>query len=250
MHRLWGVALALGVLVGCGGESTPSPARTRTPTPLDHDTTGTIEGTVRAHGTVPAMAEVQFGSFGECAIQHPGTTYAGDVLVQDGKVENAFVWIRDGLGERVFAVPDAPVEVDQTGCLYRPRVAGAQVGQTIRFVNGDPLLHNVRGAPKASRPWNVSLPRRGASHDIVVDHPEVMVGVRCDLHPWMQSWLGVVDHPYFAVTGADGSYALRDVPPGEYTVAVWHERLGTREARVAVAPKASATADFTLTANP
>ena len=247
MHRLEAALAALALVVGCGGEATPPPVRT--PTPLDHATTGVIAGTVRVDGAVPAMAEVRFGSFGECAAQHPGPVQAGDLLAKDGKVENTFVWIKDGLGDRVFAVPDEQVEIDQTGCLYLPRVAGARAGQTIRFVNGDPLLHNVRGTPKASPQWNVSLGRRGASRDVRVDRPEVMVSVRCDLHPWMQG-LGVVDHPYFAVTGADGAYALRDVPPGDYTVAMWHERLGTREAHVSLAPQGSATADFMLTASP
>jgi len=247
----WGAVLALVVLVGCGGDPTATaPARTRTPTPLHHAVTGTIAGTVRFDGAVPAMAEVRFGGFGECAAQHSGTVYAGDVLVKDGLVENAFVWLKDGLGDRVFAVPEAPVEVDQVGCLYEPRIAGAQVGQTVRFVNGDQLLHNVRGTPKASAQWNVSLSRRGASRDIVVERPEVMVSVRCDLHPWMQSWLGVVDHPYFALTAADGTFTLRDVPPGDYAVAVWHERLGVAETRVSLAAKGSATADFTLVAKP
>lgn len=250
MYRRWSAAVALALLLGCGGDATPPAARTRTPTPLDHATTGTITGAVRVEGAVPAMAEIRFGGFGECAAQHQGPVSAGDVLVKDGKVENAFVWLETGLGDRVFAVPDTAVEIDQSGCLYRPRIAGAQVGQTVRFMNGDPLLHNVRGTPKASPQWNVSLSRRGASRDVVVERPEVMVSVRCDLHPWMQSWLGVVDHPYFAVTGADGAYTLRDVPPGDYTVGVWHERLGTRDTRVTLAPNGSATADFTLVASP
>ena len=235
------------LLTACGGEAPPPPPRT--PTPLDHATTGTIIGTVRVEGTVPPMAEIRFGGFAECAAQHAGPTFVGDLVVNDGKVANAFVYVKDGLGDRVFAVPTTPVEADQVGCLYQPRVLGAQVDQTIRFVNGDPLLHNVRGTPKQSAGWNVSLSRRGAAREIRLDHPEIMVSVRCDLHPWMQAWVGVVDHPYFAVSGPDGTFTLRDVPPGDYTLAAWHERLGVRETRVALAPQGTATADITL-ANP
>jgi plastocyanin len=237
---------AFVVLAACGGEPPPLPART--PTPLDHATTGTIDGEVRLQGEAPAMAEIRFGSFSECSTQHRGPVPAGDVLVHDGRVENAFVYVEHGLEDRVFAIPSEPVEIDQAGCLYRPRVAGVRVGQTIRFVNGDPLLHNVHGTPKASPGWNVSLGRRGAVREIRVDRPEVMVSVRCDLHPWMQGWIGVVDHPYFAVTGGDGRYRLTDLPPGDYTVAVWHERLGTQASRVTVASKATVSAPFTFTA--
>ncbi len=193
------------------------------------------------------MTEIRFGGFSECSSQHGGPVPTGDALVHDGMVENAFVYVRRGLEDRVFAVPIEPVEIDQAGCLYRPRVAGARAGQTIRFVNGDPLLHNVHGTPKASPGWNVSLPRQGAAREIRVDRPEVMVSVRCDLHPWMQGWIGVVDHPYFAVTGRDGRYTLPDVPSGDYTVAVWHERLGTQESRVTVAAKGTVDAPFTFT---
>src|SRR5262245_40186898 len=123
------------LLAACGGREAPPPPRT--PTPLDLATTGTISGDVRFDGTVPTMTEIRFGSFAECAATHKGPVEAGDVLVQDGKVQNAFVWLKSGLGDRVFAIPETPVVIDQKGCLYEPRVAGAQVGQVIRFLNGD-----------------------------------------------------------------------------------------------------------------
>jgi plastocyanin len=242
VHPARAAVAAFVVLAACGGEA-PLPARA--PTPLDHATTGTIAGEVRLDGDVPAMAKIEFGAFNECATQLRGPVLAGDVLVHDGRVENAFVYVKRGLEERVFAIPSEPVEIDQTGCLFRPRVTGARVGQTIRFVNGDPLLHNVRGKPTASAGWNLSLGRPGSAREVRVDRPEVAVSIRCDLHPWMQSWIGVVDHPYFAVTDREGRYRLDDVPPGDYTVAVWHERLGTQESAVTVASKG--TADVTLT---
>ena len=172
---------------------------------------------------------------------------AGDALVKDGQVENAFVYIKEGLGDRGFAVPAQPVVIDQKGCLYEPHVAGAQVGQGIEFRNSDAVLHNVHGSPKDSSAFNVALPRQGAERTITVDHPEVMISVRCDLHPWMQGWLGVLDHPYFGVSGADGRVTLKDVPAGDYVIGVWHERFGTREAKVSVTPKASASASVTFT---
>jgi plastocyanin len=242
-RALW---VAVVLLAACSTE--PPPAPTRTATPLDRTTTGAITGTVTVQGAVPAMPPVNFGSFAECSSQHRGPVPIGNMLVQDGKVENAFVWLKDGLGDRVFAIPETPVEIDQRGCLYHPRIAGVQVGQLVRFVNGDPLLHNVHGTPKASPAWNVSLSRKGADREMRIPKPEVMVSVRCDLHPWMQGWLGVVDHPYFAVTGSDGGFSLKDVPPGEYTLAVWHERFGTAETHVTLPASGTATAALSLTA--
>ena len=247
MARWWrrGLAvLVLAVLASCGGEEGPPPARE--PTPLDESTTGTITGEVRFSGPVPAMGTINFGSFRECSAQHDGPVPTGDVLVHEGTVENAFVWIVKGLEDRVFAVPTEPVVIDQKGCLYVPHVAGAQVGQPIRFVNSDRTLHNVHGKPKVASDWNIALARQGADRTIHVDEAEVAISVRCDLHPWMQGWLGVVDHPYFAVTGADGRFTLPAVPPGEYTLAVWHERFGRQEQTVSLEPSGSASTTFDL----
>jgi plastocyanin len=243
------IMVFLAVLAGgCGGDAPPPPPP-RTPTPLDLATTGTITGQVRFDGTPPAMKEIRFGSFAECAAQHPEPVYAGDALVRDGRVQNAFVYIQSGLGERVFAIPEAAVEIDQTGCLYAPRVAGAQVGQAIRFVNSDPAVHNVHGSPTASPAWNFVLSRRGLAREIRLAQPEVMVSVRCDLHPWMQAWIGVVDHPYFAVTGPDGSFRLVHVPPGTYTLTAWHERFGVQSRPVTLTERAEADVAFAFTAD-
>jgi len=240
------LATLIGAGLGCGEDAPPPPPRE--PTPLDQSTTGSITGAVRFEGTVPSMGTINFGSFRECSDQHPGAVPTGDVLVHDGKVENAFVWIATGLEGRVFAIPTEPVTIDQQGCLYVPRVAGAQVGQPIRFHNGDRTIHNVHGKPRLTSDWNVALSRRGADRTIRVDKAEVPISVRCDLHPWMQGWLGVIDHPYFAVTGPDGTFTLASVPPGEYMVAVWHERLGRGQAAVTLEPSGRATVTLDLSA--
>jgi plastocyanin len=239
------IGSVIGAGLGCGGDAPPPP---REPTPLDQSTTGTISGAVSYVGAAPTMGTLNFGSFHECSAAHQGAVATGDALVRDGTVQNAFVWIAKGLEDRVFAVPTEPVVIDQQGCLYVPRVAGAQVDQAIRFVNSDRTVHNVHGKPSASPNWNVALSRQGSDRTIRVDAPEVPISVRCDLHPWMQGWLGVVDHPYFAVTGPDGAFTLASVPPGEYTVAVWHERFGRQTTTVTLAPSGRARADFALPA--
>jgi hypothetical protein len=234
------------LLAACGGRDA---CRDRPPpTPLDRATTGTITGTVRFEGPVPAMAPLALRGEPACAAQHAGPVPAGDVLVHDGKLENVFVWVKEGLGDRVFAPPDTPVTVDQRGCVYVPHVAGVQTCQEVVFLNSDPLLHNVHGTPARSASWNFSMGVQGSRRAVRLSEPEVPVEVRCDVHPWMRAYLGVVSHPYFAVTGADGRFTLADVPPGEYVVAAWHERFGVREATVALAPRQATDVAFAFRA--
>ena len=241
----WSAAVALVALVACrGGEGG---GEQRAVTPLDRSTTGTVTGTVLFQGPVPSMATLPIGGEPVCAAQHEGPVPAGDVLVHDGRMANVFVYVKDGLAGRVFAVPTEVVTIDQKGCVYHPHVAGAQVGQSITFINSDPLLHNVHGTPAQSSPWNFGMGVQGTRRSIVIRKPEVMVDVRCDVHPWMHAYLGVVDHPYFAVTGPDGRFIFADVPPGDYTVATWHERFGTRELKVTVPPHETKDVSFTYT---
>lgn len=229
------LALAWLALAACGGAGGRC-GQPRTPTPLDSATVGTISGTVTFGGPAPTMK--QLSMTGDCALLHRGRpVLAGDALVDDGKVENAFVYLKEGLGDRVFAVPETAVTIDQAGCIYRPRVVGVQTCQPLVFVNSDPMLHNVHGTPQLSTAWNFSMGAQGSRRTLRLERPEVPVAVRCDVHPWMQAFVGVLDHPYFAVTTADGAFTLRDVPPGEYVVASWHERFGAREARVTLAAK-------------
>jgi len=243
----WGrgaATAALAVLLACGGGERA--VEQRAVTPLDRTTTGTITGTVLFEGAVPPMGTLPVRSEPACAGEGPVS--AGDALVHDGKVENVFVYVKDGLAGRVFAVPTEPVTIDQKGCVYHPHVAGAQVDQPVTFVNSDPVLHNVHGTPDDSSPWNFGMGVQGSRRSVKVAKPDVMVDVRCDVHPWMHAFIGVVDHPYFAVTGADGRFRFPDVPPGDYTLAAWHERFGTRETKVTVAPHDTKDVSFTFTA--
>jgi plastocyanin len=240
------MAVALSTALACGGGSETA-VEERAATPLDRTTTGTITGTVLFQGTPPAMGTLPVGAEPVCAAQHAGPVPAGDVLVHDGRVQNVFVYVKDGLAGRVFAIPKEPVTIDQKGCVYVPHVAGARVGQSITFVNSDPLLHNVHGTPDTAKPWNFGMSVQGSRRSVTVDKPDVMVDVRCDVHPWMHAYVGVLDHPYFAVTPADGRFALADVPPGDYTVATWHERFGTRQLKVTVGPRETKDVSFTYT---
>lgn len=179
---------------------------------------------------------------GECQSLQRGPALANDVLVVNGHLENAFVWISSGHeGWRPPAAPETPVVLDQRGCTYFPRVAGARVGQPVELVNSDPVLHNVnvRGV------FNLAMPTRGQRIRRRFEREETMVRVKCDVHPWMAASVGVLEHPWFAVSDAGGTAAIEGVPPGRYEVSAWHEVLGRRTATVTV--EARGTAEATVT---
>ena len=184
----------------------------------------------------------------ECAALHQGPVLGGDALVRDGLVENAFVYVKEGLGDRTFAVPETPVVLDQAGCIYQPHVAGAQTCQPIEFRNSDDFLHNVHGTPAESTGWNFAMSTRRGTRTVRVEKPEVMVQVRCDVHPWMRAYLGVLDHPYFSVTDKDGKFELKSLPPGTYTIEAWHEKLGTQTQTVTIGEKQTSDVTFTFKA--
>jgi plastocyanin len=154
------------------------------------------------------------------------------------------VYVKDGLGNRTFQAPQTPVVLDQRGCKYYPHVFGIQVGQPVTVLNSDPTLHNVHAVPKTNTEFNFGQSSKGMKTTRLFDKPEVMVPFRCDVHGWMAAYGGVLSHPFFAVSKADGSYEIKGLPAGTYTLEVWHERLGTRTHTVTVDGKAGATANI------
>jgi plastocyanin len=244
------LGFVLGVLLtACGGGGQEPAAPARQATPLDLSTVGTITGSVRFDGPAPEQSVAQLSGWSECAAQYPqGNPPAGDVLIKDGKLQNVMVYIKDGLGSRVFAIPTEAVEIDQKACVFIPRILGVQVGQPLKFLNSDPMAHNVHGFAQNAKPWNISLSVKGTSRSVRVDKPEAMIEIKCDIHPWMRAYVGVFDHPYFTLSGADGSFTLKNVPPGEYTVEAWHERFGTRSQKITVGEKEARKIEFTFTA--
>jgi plastocyanin len=218
-----------------------APAAPAPPPPLPGESA--ITGSIKFEGTVPAARVVRMDSDPLCMVEGPGTSEV--LMVGPGNgLQNAFVYVKDGLGGRTFPAPQTPVVLDQRGCKYLPHVFGVQVGQPVTILNSDPTLHNVHAVPKANSEFNFGQAVKGMKTTRTFDKAEVMVPFRCDVHGWMAAFGGIVAHPFFAVSQADGKFEIKGLPAGTYTIEAWHERLGTQTQKVTVDGKAGATVGF------
>ncbi|MEE9165851.1 MAG: carboxypeptidase regulatory-like domain-containing protein [Candidatus Neomarinimicrobiota bacterium] len=209
---------------------------------------GKITGAVTYEGSVPRMKAIRMGADPICQAKHESPIRSEWLLVgEKGEVGNVFVYIKEGLGDKSFPVPENPVVLDQKGCIYSPHIFGIQASQPLEVLNSDGTLHNVHAVAKANRSFNEAMPAVRKKITKTFDQPEIMVRIKCDVHPWMGSYAGVLNHPYFAVTGEDGVFEIKNLPPGKYTVEAWHERLRTRTATVTVKDEETATVDFKFT---
>ena len=214
---------------------------------VDPATAGTVTGKILFTGKAPARKKVDMDEDPQCAKLHNGPVYDDEVEVgRKGGLGNAFVYIKSGLEDRKFEPPSQPVVIDQRGCWFTPRVIGMQTGQSLEATNSDPVTHNIHPRAKVNREWNQNQPQGAEPAIRKFTLPEVMIHVKCNIHAWMKAWIGVVDNPYFAVTGADGSFEFKNVPPGVYTVEAWQENLGTQDRQVTVPASGKASAAFTF----
>ena len=206
---------------------------------------GSISGKISFDGTPPTRRTVKMAADPKCDAANPDGRLGEVFVVGDGgELANVFVYIKDGLGDQKFDTPKEPAILDQVGCMYTPRVIGAMVGQTIEIRNSDATLHNVHSLPKNSKQFNSAMPMKGMTIKKRFAAEEVMVRIKCDVHPWMASYVGVLSHPFHGVSGADGAFSIGDVPPGTYTIEAWHEKMGAQTAEVTVSEGGMATADF------
>ena len=211
------------------------------------DGPGVITGTIRFEGTPPPARPLRMDSDPRCTPE-PGATSELLVIGPGNGLQNVFVYVKDGLGARTYATPSTPVMLDQKGCRYIPHVLGVQVGQPVHIANSDPTLHNVNATPKNNRGFNFGQSPSTPAVTRVFDKAEIGVPFRCDVHSWMNAYAGVVPHPFFAVTGEEGTFEIKGLPPGTYTIEAWHEQLGTQTQSVTVDGKTPAQVSATFKA--
>ncbi len=236
------VAAACGGGDGSGGQA-DSPAADAAPAaPLG---TATISGVVTFMGTPPANPPIDMSEEPDCQAKYTDGPVDPRVVVTDGKLGNVFVYVKGGLPEgAAFPAPTGAAVIDQNGCLYTPRVVGVMVGQDIEILNSDPLMHNIKAVPTENRGFNISQPNAGMTSTRSFRTPEIMVPLECNVHGWMHAYLGVLEHPYFAVTGADGTFTIEGLPAGTYEIEAWHEIYGTQTGSVTIADDGTGTVDF------
>jgi plastocyanin len=238
------VALAAVACSSGSDKSTAAAPAAPVTNPVDPATAGSVTGKITFMGTAPAQEPIKMSSDPRC--MNPDAKTEAVMVGAGGSLQNVFVYVKDGLGNLKFPVPTTPLVLDQKGCQYRPHVFGVQVGQPIEILNSDMTLHNIHAWAQTNQEFNLGQSIQGMKDTHVFTTQEVMVPFRCDVHKWMNSFVGVVAHPFFAVTAADGTFELKGLPPGTYTIEAWQEKLGTKTATVTIGAKESKDVPFTF----
>ena len=206
-----------------------------------------VSGRVRFAGTAPANPTIDMSEEQACAAKYSSPPVDSQYVVRDGGLGNVFVYVKSGLpAGATYAAPTEAVVVDQNGCEYRPRVFGIRAGQPLEIRNSDPVLHNIKAVPTKNRGFNISQPSAGMKTTRTFATAETMVPLECNVHGWMKGYAGVMAHPYFATTKADGSFEIRGLPAGTYEIEAWHEKGGTQSTSVTVGAGETKTAELTF----
>ncbi|HZS48094.1 MAG TPA: carboxypeptidase regulatory-like domain-containing protein [Blastocatellia bacterium] len=248
------VAVLLGT-VGCGNKPDEGGPGTN-----DNSTSGanfkptgnegTISGKVNFNGDVPKAKTIDMSNDAYCAGKHSGGATSDAITVNDGKFQDVLVYIKsDGLSKYKFDTPSSQVVLDQTGCMYAPHMMGMMTNQQLSVKTSDQTNHNINAIAPNGDGFNEAQ-GAGAPDKKVKFAREEVIPVKCNQHSWMKATIAVFKHPYFAVTGKDGSFEFKDVPPGTYTIVAFHPNYGEKTATVTVGNKESKTTDFTYSGNP
>jgi hypothetical protein len=240
-NLIFSVALILAIclsagrgLIGSASGSSPSP-----------DTgMAAVHGVVKFVGAPPRTKPINMAADAICAKQHPGAMPAQDFIADaQGDLQNAVVFIADGLDGRNYDAPSQPAILEQKGCLYEPHVFALQARQPLQVINDDSTMHNIHPVPSNNREWNVA---QGPGSKVEEGFPREELGivVKCNIHPWMRSYISVFKHPFFGVTAKNGVFDLRNLPPGTYTIEAWHEKLGTSIQKITIGANETKHVEF------
>lgn len=241
-------------LAGCGNkqaseESGESAAAAHTGgKPVDAATAGTVTGTIHFEGTPPQMRNINMIDVPNCAKMHstPVTT-EGMVPGDNGTLQNVVVYLQGDFRSYSFPQAGAPAKVEQHGCVYSPHVVAVITGDSLQVSNEDQVTHNINAMSQFRQGWNETQVPGSAPVLRQLVHEEIPMTVKCNMHPWMRFYLVVLSHPYFQVTGKDGQFSLRNVPPGNYTLTAWHETYGTKKQAITVQPQQEQALSITFT---
>jgi len=246
-----GMILVGLLLAACAREAEkPAPAEQAAAPPVDPATAATLTGKVLYKNGQPQRARLRMDADAACSKLHTEAVYSQEAVVNDnGTLRYVLIYVKEGPGNRPFPTPKESVVLDQKGCMYQPHVVGLMTNQELHVLNSDPTTHNVHPVPGVNREWNQSQPPGGEKlvQSFAREEFAPPIPVKCNIHPWMRSYIGVFKHPFFAVSGADGTFAIKGLPPGDYTLAAWQEKFGAVEQKVTLGPKETKTVDFTIT---
>ncbi len=209
---------------------------------------GTVTGKVAFEGTAPTPEVIKMSADPFCATAHKEVASEAVVVNSNGTLKNVFVYVKEGLEGQTFESPKDAVTFDQAGCVYKPHVFGVMVNQPVEILNSDSTLHNVHAVAEKNKGFNLGMPIKGMKLKKTFGEPEVMVKMKCDVHPWMNAYIGVLPHPFYSVSGEDGTFKIENLPAGTYTIETWHEKYGAQTQQVTVAEGESKTADFSYKA--
>jgi plastocyanin len=253
---LWAIPLVALALAGCskhtaanstGTGNSSSPA---TPSPnaqIDPATAGSVTGTVRFDGKAPNPIVIDMAQDPACTEASKTPNMTEQYVVHNGRLANVFVYIKDGLDNRIYMPTKTPVVLDQKGCRYIPHVIGAMVGQPVEFRNSDRTMHNIHIVPPGSEDssgFDISQAPMAGPEQHIFRNAGLMIPIRCNNHPWMEAFLNVVKNPFFAVSNTDGTYEIQGLPPGTYTLVAVHEKLGTQSQQITIQSHKASTANF------
>jgi len=212
-------------------------------------TVGAVTGAVRLEGEAPKGKPINMAKEPVCLKAHPTPALTEEVVTgPNNALQNVIVYVSEGLPSSTFDPPSEAAVIDQKTCIYHPHVIALQTNQKLRIVNSDPISHNIHPLPTNNREWNRSQPPGMPPLEESFAREEVVIPVKCNVHPWMRSYIAVFKHPFFSVTGSTGHFDLKNLPPGNYSIAAWHEKYGVQTQQVSIAGGETKTLDFVFRA--